>query len=80
MHKVNLGVAQSATSTSQTNISVAQSGELVADAQIDAARIKVKRTSDDYNRYANLIQDHSITQQQYDQALAEKETALKSNW
>ncbi|MES2775024.1 MAG: HlyD family secretion protein [Bacteroidota bacterium] len=73
----NLGVAQSATSTSQTSVSVAQTGELVADAQIDAAQIKVKRTSDDYLRYANLIQDHSVTQQQYDQALAEKQTAEK---
>jgi len=73
----NLGVAQSATTTSQTNVTAAQTGELVADAQIEAARIKVKRATDDFNRYANLIQDHSITQQQYDQALAEKETAEK---
>ncbi|MEO7310655.1 MAG: HlyD family secretion protein [Chitinophagaceae bacterium] len=73
----NLGVAQSATSTSQTSVAAAQTGILVADAQIDAAKIKVKRTADDYERYANLIKDHSITQQQYDQALAEKETAEK---
>ncbi len=73
----NLGVAQSVTSTSENNISAAQTNVGVVDAQIEAARIKVTRTTDDYNRYANLIKDHSITQQQYEQALAEKQTAEK---
>src|ERR1019366_5313104 len=41
------------------------------------AQIAVTRATQDYNRYANLIQDHSITQQQYEQALAAKETAEK---
>ena len=35
------------------------------------------RTTQDYNRYANLIKDHSITQQQFEQAQAAKETAEK---
>ena len=35
------------------------------------------RTSQDYERYANLIKDHSITQQQYEQAFAAKQTAEK---
>jgi membrane fusion protein (multidrug efflux system) len=37
----------------------------------------VWRTSQDYERYSNLIKDHSITQQQYEQALAAKQTAEK---
>src|SRR4029078_699715 len=37
----------------------------------------LKRTTQDYNRYANLIKDHSITQQQFEQAQAAKETAEK---
>ena len=45
------------------------------DAQIEAAKVNVWRTTQDYNRYANLIKDHSITQQQYEQALAAKQTA-----
>jgi len=49
----------------------------VADAQIEAAKVNVWRTTEDYNRYANLIKDHSITQQQYEQALAAKQTAEK---
>ena len=35
------------------------------------------RATQDYNRYANLIKDHSITQQQFEQAQAAKETAEK---
>jgi membrane fusion protein (multidrug efflux system) len=35
------------------------------------------RASQDYDRYANLIKDHSITQQQYEQALALKQTSEK---
>jgi membrane fusion protein (multidrug efflux system) len=73
----NLAVAQSASNASRTSITAAQTNVSVADAQIEAAKIKVGRATDDYNRYANLIKDHSITQQQYDQALAEKETAEK---
>lgn len=47
------------------------------DAQIDAAKVNVWKTTEDYNRYANLIKDHSITQQQYEQALAAKQSAEK---
>ena len=37
--------------------------------------MNVWRATQDYNRYANLIKDHSITEQQYEQALAAKQTA-----
>jgi membrane fusion protein (multidrug efflux system) len=35
------------------------------------------RATQDYDRYANLIKDRSITQQQYEQALASKQAAEK---
>ena len=38
----------------------------------------VTRATQDYNRYANLIQDHSITQQQYEQAQAAKGNRRKT--
>jgi membrane fusion protein (multidrug efflux system) len=41
------------------------------------AKINVWRTTQDYDRYANLIKDHSITQQQFEQAQAAKQTAEK---
>jgi membrane fusion protein (multidrug efflux system) len=47
------------------------------EAQIGAAKVNAWRATQDFNRYANLVIDHSITQQQYEQALAAKETADK---
>ena len=75
--QTNLGVAQAATNASRANISSTQAGVSTADAQIEVAKINVWRTTQDYDRYANLIKDHSITQQQYEQALAAKQTAEK---
>ncbi len=71
----NLGVAQATTNASRANIASTQAGISTADAQIDAAKVNVWRTTQDYDRYANLIKDHSITQQQYEQAIAAKQTA-----
>jgi membrane fusion protein (multidrug efflux system) len=48
-----------------------------ADAQIEAAKVNVWQATQDYNRYANLIKDHAVTQQQFEQAQAAKERAEK---
>ncbi len=71
----NLGAAKANTSAAKANIATTQAGISTADAQIEAAKINVRRTGQDYDRYANLIKDHSITQQQFDQAEAAKQTA-----
>ena len=73
----NLGAAEANTSASKANITSSNAGVSTIDAQIETAKINVWRTTQDYNRYANLIADHSITQQQYEQAQAAKETAEK---
>ena len=73
----SLGVAQANTSASQANISTTQANVATANAQIEAAKVTVWRTTQDYNRYANLIKDHTITQQQFEQAEAAKETAQR---
>lgn len=73
----NLTSAQATTSASHANIATSEAAIGAADAQIEAAKVNVWRTTQDYNRYANLIKDHSVTQQQYEQALAAKETAEK---
>jgi membrane fusion protein (multidrug efflux system) len=39
--------------------------------------VNVWQATQDYNRYANLIKDHSVTQQQFEQAQAAKERAEK---
>ena len=71
----NLSAAKAATNASRANINSTQAGISTADAQIEAAKVNIWRTTQDYERYANLIKDHSVTQQQYEQALAAKQTA-----
>ena len=73
----NLNAAQANTNASKANIATTQAGISTADAQIEAAKINVWRTTQDFERYSNLIKDHSITQQQFEQAQAAKETAEK---
>lgn len=71
----NLGMAQATTAASQANIATTQANVSSIDAQIANARVNVWRTGEDYKRYQNLIKDHSITQQQFEQASAAKQTA-----
>src|ERR1700748_217887 len=71
----NANVAGAGIPVVSANVSSAESNVTTADAQIEAAKVNVWRTTQDYNRYANLIKDHTITQQQYEQALAAKQTA-----
>ncbi|MGZ3955475.1 MAG: HlyD family secretion protein [Flavisolibacter sp.] len=73
----NLEIAKATTSAARANISTSAASVGTIDAQIDAARVNVWRSSQDYDRYSNLIKDHSVTQQQYEQALAAKQTAEK---
>jgi membrane fusion protein (multidrug efflux system) len=73
----SLNSARATTSAAKANIATSQASVGTVDAQIEAAKINLWRASQDYDRYANLIKDHSITQQQYEQALALKQTAEK---
>lgn len=71
----NVGVAQASTNAAEANVSSYRANVATIDAQIETAKINVRRTTQDYDRYANLIKDHSITQQQFEQAEAAKQTA-----
>ncbi len=73
--KSNLGAAEATASASKATISSTQSGISTVNAQIEVARVNVWRATQDYDRYVNLIKDHSITQQQFEQASAAKQTA-----
>ncbi len=70
----NLTAAKASSSAATANIATSQAGVSTIDAQIQVAKINALRATQDYDRYANLIKDHSITQQQYEQALAQKQT------
>lgn len=71
----NLGAVEATSAATSTNIGTSQAALATVNAQIEQAKVNVWRTTQDYNRYANLIKDHSITQQQFEQAQAAKETA-----
>lgn len=71
----NLGAARTTTTAARSNIATSQASVGAINAQIEAAKINLWRANQDHERYANLIKDHSITQQQYEQALAAKQTA-----
>ena len=71
----NLSAAQANSNAAGKNINTTNAAISTATAQIEAAKVNVWRTTQDYERYANLIKDHSITQQQYEQALAAKQLA-----
>ncbi|MEP6615491.1 MAG: HlyD family secretion protein [Ginsengibacter sp.] len=71
----NMAAVRANTTAANAGIGTSRAGEATANAQIEAAKVNVWRTTQDYTRYANLIKDHSITQQQYEQALAAKQIA-----
>lgn len=73
----SLGSAKATTVAAKANIATSRASVAEADAQIEAAKVNVWRATEDYKRYENLIKDHSITQQQYEQALAAKQSAEK---
>lgn len=73
--QTNLTSARASTAASQANIATSKAAVGTVDAQIDAAKVTLWRAAQDHERYANLIKDHSITQQQYEQALAAKQSA-----
>jgi len=63
-----IGVNESQIFTNTANSAVAKAGVVSAQARLD-------KVNKDYQRYANLIKDGSITQQQFDQAKSDQEVA-----
>lgn len=60
---------------SQAQISATAANTATAKANIEAARVKLNLAQKDFERFANLIKDGAVTQQAFDQAKAQKETA-----
>src|ERR1700761_3289050 len=60
---------------SQDQVTEARTGITTAQANIDAAKVRVWKANEDFKRYENLYNDHTITKAQYDDAKAEKDAA-----
>lgn len=81
-YKVKLEQALAAASGASANINVGQSqiyanaaNSAVAQAKVTSAKAQLDKESKDYARYANLVQDGSITRQRFDEAKADLATA-----
>lgn len=58
--------------TAQANVSVSDANIQSASGSIETAKIRLNRASNDFDRYANLYKNRSITKQQFEQAEAAK--------
>jgi membrane fusion protein (multidrug efflux system) len=67
--------AKAGVSVAESNVASAQANFETAKSTADGARIRVWKSTQDFTRFQNLINDKAVTQQQYDAAKAEKETA-----
>jgi membrane fusion protein (multidrug efflux system) len=68
----NFEVSKADIGSALANISVSDANVLSAGGNIKSAKIRLDRINSDYIRYNNLYKNHSITKQQYEQALASK--------
>ncbi|MBD8084393.1 HlyD family secretion protein [Chryseobacterium caseinilyticum] len=75
--KSNISNAQATTTATSKNIGSSEAAVSTANAQIEAAKVNVWKTAQDLKRYSVLVKDHSITEQQYEQVLAAKQSADK---
>jgi membrane fusion protein (multidrug efflux system) len=81
-YKVKLEQAQAAQVGASANINVGQSqisttaaNSSSAKADVASAKARLDKVRKDYDRYANLVQDGSVTRQQFDQAKADLDVA-----
>lgn len=80
--KVRLEQAQAAQTGASAGIDVGQqqiyttqANSATAKANVESAKAKLEQVRKDYERYANLVKDGSITRQQFDQAKTELQVA-----
>src|SRR6201996_1937250 len=81
-YKVKLEQALSAQKGASAGVGVGQSQIIAtaansssAKAQVESAYARLEKANKDYARYANLVKDGSITQQQFDQAKSDRDVA-----
>lgn len=70
-----LAAAKQSVNVSESAVTEARAGIATAQANVEAARVRVWKATEDFNRYKNLYDDHAITKAQFDAAKAEKDAA-----
>lgn len=81
-YKIKLQQAEAALMSARQMLNVSKyailetrSSIATAKANVEAAKVKLWKATEDYNRYKNLYDDHAITKAQFDAMKAEKESA-----
>jgi membrane fusion protein (multidrug efflux system) len=67
--------AKQSVNVSQSNVNEAKTGITTAEANVEAVKVQVWKTTQDFERYQNLYNDHAITKAQFDEAKAAKDAA-----
>lgn len=73
--KSNVSSADAAATATSTSIATAQANIATAQANVEAAKVRAWNANENFKRYQQLYNQTSATQQQYDQALTEKNAA-----
>ena len=71
----NFEVSKADVGSALASVSVSDANVQSAGGTIETAKIRLGRASNDFERYENLYKNHSITKQQYEQALATNQEA-----
>jgi membrane fusion protein, multidrug efflux system len=71
----NVGTSNASIALQNAGIEAATANVATVTANIESAKIRVWKATQDFNRYAQLLKEKSTTQQQFDGAKAEKESA-----
>lgn len=71
----NVGTAEANFRTSEAGVETSSSSVQTALANVDAAQARARQLDQDFQRYAALLPQKAVTQQQYDAAKAAKENA-----
>jgi len=73
----SLEVSRADVAATSANVAISDATVQSNSGSIEAAQIRANQANNDYQRYANLYNNHSITKQQYEQALTSKLEAEK---
>ena len=71
----NFEVSKADIGSALASVSVSNANVQSAGGTIETAKIRLGRANNDFERYNNLYKNHSITKQQFEQALAAKQEA-----
>lgn len=75
--KANVNSSGASYSTSQQSVLSATSNMEAAEGNVELAKVKLRRAENDFKRFQALLETKSITQQQFEQAEAERDAAAK---